>query len=41
MGKVEVSLVKDDDLPGADGGAEFAGASGIVFPRGIDDGKAG
>jgi len=41
MGKVQVRLVEDDDLPGSDGRAEFAGAFGVVFPRGVDDGEAG
>ena len=41
MGEVHIRLVEDDNLSGADGGAEFAGAFGVVFPRGVDDGEAG
>ena len=41
MGEVQIRLVEDDDLPGADAGAEFAGAFGVVVPRGVDDGEAG
>jgi len=41
VGKVNVCLVKDDDLPGADTSAEFAGAFAVIFPRGVNDGEAG
>ena len=41
VGEVHIRLVKDHDLPRANGGAEFAGAFGVVFPCGVDDGEAG
>src|ERR1700704_4250066 len=41
MGKVQISLVENDNLTGPNGRAEFAGAVGVVFPRGVDEGEAG
>jgi hypothetical protein len=40
VGKVQIRLVENDNLPGADGGTEFARAFGIVLLRRVDDGKA-
>jgi hypothetical protein len=41
MGKVDVSLVKDDDFARLDARAEFTSALGIVVLGGIHDREAG
>src|ERR1039458_357332 len=37
MGKVQISLVEDDNLTGANTGAEFTGAFAVIFPCGINN----
>ena len=41
MGKVQIRLVKDDNLTGANTGAEFTGSFAVVFSCRINDGEAG
>jgi len=40
MGEVYVSLVKDDNLPGPNARAHFAGAEAFVFAGGVHEGEA-
>jgi len=41
MGKVQISLVEDNDLSGANTGAEFTGAFTVVLSRGVNNCEAG
>jgi len=41
MGKVQISLVEDNDLSGANTGTEFTGAFAVIFSCGINDGETG
>jgi len=38
--EVDIGAVEDDDLPGADARADFAGPGVIIVASGIDDGEA-
>lgn len=40
MGEVHIGTVEEDDLPGADGRADFAGTRVVVVSGRVDDGKA-
>ena len=40
VGEVDVGPVEDDDLPGADAGADLAGTGRVIVAGGVDDGEA-
>ena len=41
VGEIDVSLVEEDDLTGANARANLPGAFGVVVAGGVDDGEAG